>query len=166
MDSNHRNATVKVWCLTTWLQPNIKKKDFLWKSFFSVGWVVGFEPTIFSATNWRVNQLRYTHHINLVRQKGLEPLAYCLEGSCSIQLSYWRIKKWSGWRESNPHPQLGRLVPWPLCYTRMRPPRNRQLCHITIYCLVLSREKLKFSALRKSQEKSSNICCKPGFSVI
>ena len=28
----------------------------------------------------------------MVRQKGLEPLAYCLEGSCSIQLSYWRIK--------------------------------------------------------------------------
>ena len=28
---------------------------------------------------------------SLVRQKGLEPLAYCLEGSCSIQLSYWRI---------------------------------------------------------------------------
>ena len=27
----------------------------------------------------------------LVRQKGLEPLAYCLEGSCSIRLSYWRI---------------------------------------------------------------------------
>ena len=51
MDSNHRNATVKVWCLTTWLQPNIKKKDLLTKSFFLVGWVVGFEPTIFSATN-------------------------------------------------------------------------------------------------------------------
>ena len=32
----------------------------------------------------------------MARQKGLEPLAYCLEGSCSIQLSYWRIKKWSG----------------------------------------------------------------------
>ena len=27
----------------------------------------------------------------LARQKGLEPLAYCLEGSCSIQLSYWRL---------------------------------------------------------------------------
>ncbi len=27
----------------------------------------------------------------LVRQKGLEPLTYCLEGSCSIHLSYWRI---------------------------------------------------------------------------
>ena len=26
----------------------------------------------------------------LARQKGLEPLTYCLEGSCSIQLSYWR----------------------------------------------------------------------------
>ena len=24
------------------------------------------------------------------RQRGLEPLTYCLEGSCSIQLSYWR----------------------------------------------------------------------------
>ena len=27
----------------------------------------------------------------MARQKGLEPLAYCLEGSCSIQLSYWRM---------------------------------------------------------------------------
>ena len=29
----------------------------------------------------------------MARQKGLEPLTYCLEGSCSIQLSYWRIEK-------------------------------------------------------------------------
>ena len=28
---------------------------------------------------------------NMVRQEGFEPPAYCLEGSCSIQLSYWRI---------------------------------------------------------------------------
>ena len=27
----------------------------------------------------------------LARQEGLEPPAYCLEGSCSIRLSYWRI---------------------------------------------------------------------------
>ena len=27
----------------------------------------------------------------MARQKGLEPLTYCLEGSCSIQLSYWRV---------------------------------------------------------------------------
>ena len=31
-------------------------------------------------------------HIKMVRQKGLEPLTYCLEGSCSIHLSYWRIQ--------------------------------------------------------------------------
>ena len=27
----------------------------------------------------------------LVRQKGLEPPTYCLEGSCSIRMSYWRV---------------------------------------------------------------------------
>ena len=57
-----------------------------------MGWIVDVESTTSRATIWRANQLRYTHHINLelARQKGLEPLAYCLEGSCSILLSYWR----------------------------------------------------------------------------
>ncbi len=32
----------------------------------------------------------------MARQKGLEPLTHCLEGSCSIQLSYWRKYDWSG----------------------------------------------------------------------
>ena len=39
-------------------------------------------------------QLNYTHHIQfaeMARQEGLEPPTYCLEGSCSILLSYWRI---------------------------------------------------------------------------
>ena len=54
-----------------------------------MGWKMGLEPTVSSATNWRFNQLSYIHH--MARQKGLEPLTYCLEGSCSIQLSYWRI---------------------------------------------------------------------------
>jgi hypothetical protein len=29
----------------------------------------------------------------MARLRGFEPLAYCLEGSCSIQLSYRRIEK-------------------------------------------------------------------------
>ena len=33
----------------------------------------------------------YGNSQKVARQKGLEPLTYCLEGSCSIQLSYWRI---------------------------------------------------------------------------
>ena len=37
-----------------------------------------------------LGQLRYTHHI-LARLKGLEPLDPCLEGRCSIQLSYRRL---------------------------------------------------------------------------
>ena len=41
-------------------------------------------------------QLNYTHHTEgkLARLKGLEPLTHCLEGSCSIHLSYRRV--WSG----------------------------------------------------------------------
>ena len=50
--------------------------------------MMGLEPTVSRATIWRFSQLSYIHH--MARQKGLEPLTYCLEGSCSIQLSYWR----------------------------------------------------------------------------
>ena len=74
-----------------------------------MGWVKGLEPSTPGTTIRCSNQLSYTHHIyirtgkvltlqgKMARQKGLEPLAYCLEGSCSIQLSYWRIvTSWSG----------------------------------------------------------------------
>ena len=54
-----------------------------------MGWIIGFEPMASRATTWRSNQLSYTHH-KMARVKGLEPLTYCLEGSCSIQLSYTR----------------------------------------------------------------------------
>ena len=35
--------------------------------------------------------LHFLPKAELARQKGLEPLTYCLEGSCSIQLSYGLI---------------------------------------------------------------------------
>ena len=71
-------------------------------SFLFVGWVKGLEPSTPGTTIRCSNQLSYTHHMDIhmgstddrekmARQKGLEPLAYCLEGSCSIQLSYWRV---------------------------------------------------------------------------
>ena len=67
-----------------------------------MGWMKGFEPSASRATIWRANQLRHIHHIHslthhireVARLKGLEPLTHCLEGSCSIHLSYRRI--WSG----------------------------------------------------------------------
>ena len=51
-----------------------------------VGCLERFELSASRATIWRANQLRHRHHI--MRPKGLEPPAHCLEGSCSIQLSY------------------------------------------------------------------------------
>ena len=43
----------------------------------------------------------------MARQEGLEPPAYCLEGSCSILLSYWRILR----RQLAPAPGFPRTRP-------------------------------------------------------
>ena len=59
-----------------------------------MGWIIGVEPTTSRATIQRSNQLSYTHQILsalVARLKRFELLTHCLEGSCSIQLSYRRI---------------------------------------------------------------------------
>ena len=63
-------------------------------------------PQSCALTNWATPAV-------LVRLKGFEPLTLGLEGRCSIQLSYRcnksLVKNWSGWWESDPRCQLGRL---------------------------------------------------------
>ena len=53
----------------------------------------------------------------MARQEGFEPPTYCLEGSCSIQLSYWRIsmERVTGIGPAYPAWKAGVL---PLNYTR------------------------------------------------
>ena len=44
---------------------NKKPRKSLRLRDFSVGWIVGLEPTASRATIWRASQLRHTHHIVL-----------------------------------------------------------------------------------------------------
>ena len=111
-----------------------------------VGWVKGLEPSTPGTTIRCSNQLSYTHHISgitreaspqaalgeMVRQKGFEPPAYCLEGSCSIQLSYWRKLNGAGDGNRTRIPSLEGWCPshcaTPACALR----KNRQLCYNSI----------------------------------
>ena len=81
-----------------------------------MGWIIGLEPTASRATIWRSSQLSYIHHMACL--EGLEPPTYCLEGSCSIRLSY-RYKKMErvmGIEPTRPAWKAGVL---PLNYTRV-----------------------------------------------
>ena len=69
--------------LTTWRHPNVLNK---------VGRAERSELTTARATIWRSNQLSYARRILLVRLKRFELLTHGLEGRCSIQLSYRRIR--------------------------------------------------------------------------
>ena len=53
---------------------------------FFLGRMMGLEPTTSRATTWRCHQLSYILR-TVAYLGGFEPSTYCLEGSCSIQLS-------------------------------------------------------------------------------
>ena len=92
---------VKVPCLTTWLHPYLKNHQGLGSLPIPDLSGVGEGARTLDTRNHNpvLCQLSYTHQISepyasigkVARQKGFEPLTYCLEGSCSILLSYWRI---------------------------------------------------------------------------
>ena len=57
--------------------------------------------------------------LNLARLKGLEPLTHCLEGSCSILLSYRRIKIMERVMGIEPTQSAWKAEILPLNYTRI-----------------------------------------------
>ena len=88
-----------------------------------LGWVMGFEPTNTGTTIRGLNRLAtptifiIAEGVKMARQEGFEPPTYCLEGSCSILLSYWRIsmERVTGIGPAYPAWKAGVL---PLNYTR------------------------------------------------
>ncbi len=92
-DSNLRMTESKSVALTTLAtshRKGVKKNRFLQIGSSSMGRVIGLEPTTPGTTIRCSSQLSYTRHI-VARLKRLELLTHCLEGSCSIQLSYRRL---------------------------------------------------------------------------
>ena len=133
-DSNARDDGVKVRCLTAWRRPSIKGLIFkvptaeitmgTLDSIWGGGW--DLNPRSSEPQSDALGQLRYIHHTGcyapMVRQEGLEPPTLCLEGRCSIQLSYWRkigadegnrtpLSSLEGWHSTNElHPHNARII--------------------------------------------------------
>ena len=95
-----RTPWLKVKCSTDWANGSRYK---------IVGW--GGRTRTYEMPESKSGALPTWLHPNILAHLGgFEPPAHGLEVHCSIQLSYRCLKLlWSGWRESNPRNQLGRL---------------------------------------------------------
>ena len=109
-----------------------------------LGWVKGLEPSTPGTTIRCSNQLSYTHHISGITKgsprrrplwgngtpEGIRTPGLLLRRQLLYPAELLAQMDGAGDGESNPHPQLGRLVPWPLCYTCKSPPQPVSFCMI------------------------------------
>ena len=103
-DLNLRNAGIKIRCLTAWLHPNDN------------GAREGFWTLDLQDHNLALHQLSYSRHTigapggtRTPDTRLRRPLLYPAELQAHVRLCV-TFRLWSGWWESDPRNQLGRLV--------------------------------------------------------
>ena len=96
-DSNPRHPAPKAGALPTALIPGTVKRDFLICYYAKEILVIYVQSRSCNLPEPDITHYTMTaskpafEKISMVRPKGLEPLTHCLEGSCSLQLSYERM---------------------------------------------------------------------------
>ena len=95
LDSNQRNARVKVLCLTTWLRGNNLYVYILRQTIMVER--DGVEPSNPKEQIYSLPRLTTSLSLHtLVPKTGIEPVTYWLQVSCSTRLSYFGIKNMVG----------------------------------------------------------------------